>query len=105
MRSKRGLTKPASTVTTPFGSGSAAAIRPSRSKDSVVSKLLSTEPRNTLESRPKPTAKATTVQTTATAIRRAARESNLGAIFSVRVFEAIAKSTHRLNQVGVQLAA
>src|SRR5580765_665150 len=52
-------------------------------------------------------ARPSAVQITAAAISRAARESSLGAIVAVsfRNFEAIAKTTHRLNEICVQFLA
>src|SRR5215469_3431987 len=49
--------------------------------------------------------KATTIQIAETAIRRVARELNLGAVFGIRIFEQIAETANGLNQIGVELAA
>src|SRR5215472_16658068 len=80
-------------------------MRPSRSVSSVASRLSSTEERKMLESASSPTTSPTTVQTTAAMMSRAERELSLRPIFGVGIFQAIAKATHRLNQIGVQLPA
>src|SRR5258706_2949466 len=98
------MTKPCSRLTLPLRSASVAAINPSRSVSRVESKLSSTEARKMLERAIPPTTSPTTVQIAAAAIRRAERELNLRAIFGVRIFKAIAKATHRLNEIGVQLS-
>src|SRR5215469_8475596 len=80
-------------------------MRPSRSVSSVASRLSSTEERKMLESANSPTARPTTVHTAAAMMSRAERELSLSRIFGVGIFQAIAKATHRLNQIGVQLSA
>src|SRR5258708_6058438 len=97
------MTKPASRLTSPLRSASVAAIRPSRSVSNVASKFSCTEARKMLDSAMPPTTNPTTVQTAAAAIRRAERELSLCPIFGTRIFKAIAKSTHRLNEISVQL--
>src|SRR5690349_19436556 len=98
------MTKPDWRLTSPFASASVAAISPSRSVSSVESKVSWTEARKTLESATPPTKRPTSVQMAAEAIRRAERELSLRATFGARIFKAIAKATHRLNEVGLELA-
>src|ERR1700749_3402553 len=66
-----------------------------------------TAERNALDRKKPPATRPNAVQSTAAASSRAARESRLSAILAVRFrnFEAIAKATHRLNEIGVQFLA
>src|SRR5690348_15879208 len=91
-------------MTSPYLSASVAAIRPSRSVSSVESKVSSTDARKMLDSAIPPTSRPATVQIVAAAIRRAERELSHCATLGARIFKAIAKATHRLNEVGVQLS-
>src|SRR5258707_5699143 len=99
------MTKPVSRLTSPFRSASVAAIRPSRSVSRVLSKFSCTDARKMLERATPPTTNPTTVQIVAAAMRRAERELSLCPIFGTRIFKAIAKSTHRLNEICVQLSS
>src|SRR5579871_6017161 len=89
----------------PLASASVAAIRLSRSVSSVASKFSSTLERKILESAIPPMASPSTVQIVAARMRRAERELSRRPMLGARIFQAIAKATHRLNQVGVQFAA
>src|SRR5664279_3878703 len=80
---------------------------PSRSTCKAVSKLSRTAERNASDSTKPPTARPSEVHTAAAKISRAAREFALSGILarSRRIVEAIAKATHRLNEIGLELLA
>src|SRR6185312_69093 len=109
MRSNWRLTKRSCSTTPPSVSGSAAAISPSMSPARRASKLFSTAVRKAPDSTTPPTTRPSMVQIAAAAISRAASEFSLRASSlrraKGRVFQAVTKAAHGMDQVGVQFLA